>query len=437
MGIAPGLLLLVPPLQIYFGLTPVNSGVSLGTWLLYYAGFYFMQVVVALYTIGSFRWETLMLATASFPIYGQALVNAILNKDQKWHVTGSRGRRPSPFNFIFPQLMAFVFLLLTSVVGIWQAQVTGSFNLALVWNVLNTVVLGIFLAITYREARTARATRRRPRRGGPAWRSARASAPAPASAHVRPVHPPRWRPPMTFLTRLKYLIGVLVVVAAVAALALSMNNRISTVHDVSATVRTDDYTVGTPYAGMVVKRTVDVGDHVDEGDRLFVVQSSELARDIANDALKPEKSPYDIRGGSKVVIRATSAGKVAEVAPIEGAFVAANSSMATVQEQGTSYVQADFRLTPEAVRADAWCRRGHGPAARRADGARPRSTASACTPTATVPPRACARCRRRLNNRGLFASGTPVNVDVALRRDGLVESVRAALAGLLTPGGLR
>ena len=88
IGFAPGLLLLVPPLQIYFGLAPINSGVSFGTWLIYYLGFYFMQVVVALYTIGSFRWETLMLATASFPIYGRALVNAVFNKDQKWHVTG-------------------------------------------------------------------------------------------------------------------------------------------------------------------------------------------------------------------------------------------------------------------------------------------------------------------------------------------------------------
>jgi len=97
MGVAPGLLLLVPPLQIYFGLAPINSSVSFGTWLLYYLGFYGMQVIVALYTIGSFRWETLMLATASFPIYGRALVNAIFNKDQKWHVTGSMKKKASPF----------------------------------------------------------------------------------------------------------------------------------------------------------------------------------------------------------------------------------------------------------------------------------------------------------------------------------------------------
>ena len=153
VGIAPGLLLLVPPLQIYFGLAPINSGVSFGTWLLYYLGFYFMQVVVALYTIGSFRWETLMLATASFPIYGRALVNAVFKKDQKWHVTGSTGKKASPFNFITHQLMAFVFLAITSVVGIWQAFTVSSFTLALLWNLLNTFILGLFVATAFRESR--------------------------------------------------------------------------------------------------------------------------------------------------------------------------------------------------------------------------------------------------------------------------------------------
>ena len=171
MGVAPGLLLLVPPLQIYFGLAPINSGVSFGTWLLYYLGFYGMQVVVALYTIGSFRWETLMLATASFPIYGRALVNAIFNKDQKWHVTGSTAKKASPFNFITHQLMAFVFLAITSVVGIWQALTVSSFTLALFWNLLNTFILGLFVVTALRESRGNRReakgkprTRRQPKR---------------------------------------------------------------------------------------------------------------------------------------------------------------------------------------------------------------------------------------------------------------------------------
>lgn len=239
---------------------------------------------------------------------------------------------------------------------------------------------------------------------------------------------------MSFLTRVKYLVGLGLVVVAVGALALKMDDRISTVHDVTATVRTDDYTVGTPYPGMVVKRKVDVGDRVDEGDPLFVVKSNELARDIANDALEPKKSAYDVRGGNKVVIRATSAGKVAEVQPIKGAFVTANSTLARVEEQGSSYVQADFRLTPKQYAA---MRRVEEVSVRLPDERTVRAEIeqirvhtdgdSAATRVRAVSP--------ALNNRGLFASGTPVDVEVTLREDGLAESVRSAVAGLLTPGG--
>ena len=238
---------------------------------------------------------------------------------------------------------------------------------------------------------------------------------------------------MNVLTRLKYLIGMVLVVGAVAALTMSMNHRISTVHDVSATVRTDDYTVGAPYAGTVVERKVDVGDQVAEGDALFVVQSSDLARDVARDAVDPDKSPYDIRGAGKVVVRATSAGKVAEVKPIEGAYVAANSTLAQVQEQGTSYVQADFRLTPKQY---AMMREADEVTVRLPDEQSVRAEIDRVV-VQTAGESAATRLRvvsPALNNRGLFASGTPVDVDVTLARDGLVESVRAMLAGLLTPG---
>jgi cellulose synthase (UDP-forming) len=177
IGIAPGILLLVPPMQIYLGLAPINSGVSFGQWLLYYAGFYFMQVIVALYTIGSFRWETLMLAAASFPIYGKALVNAITNKDTKWHVTGAKRRKASPFNFISQQLMAFVFLAITSVVGIWQAMTVSAFTLALFWNLLNTFILGAFVITAFRESRH----NRREEKGLPPKGSAKVAAEAAAA----------------------------------------------------------------------------------------------------------------------------------------------------------------------------------------------------------------------------------------------------------------
>ena len=151
-GISPLLLLLVPPLEIYFDLRPVTMDLSVGTWFLYYAGFYVMQILLAWFAVGSFKWETLTLATVSFPIYTKALVNVISGKDVGWHVTGQSTRR-SPFNFVLPQMMFFVFLALTTVVAVWRDTQNETFTLATAWNATNTVILGAFLIAVSRESR--------------------------------------------------------------------------------------------------------------------------------------------------------------------------------------------------------------------------------------------------------------------------------------------
>jgi len=151
-GIAPALLLLVPPLEIFFDLRPVNLSIDVTTWLTFYAGFYLMQILLAFYTLGSFRWEVLMLASVSFPIYAQALVNAFAGKEQKWHVTGSTSKASSPFNFMIPQIVVFVFLLLSSAIAIWRDMGNSQLTLATAWNVTNTFILGSFMIVACREA---------------------------------------------------------------------------------------------------------------------------------------------------------------------------------------------------------------------------------------------------------------------------------------------
>jgi len=162
-GIAPLLLIMVPPLQIFFNLTPMNLTITPATWLLYYAGFYVMQVLVAFYTLGSFRWQTLLMAAVSFPIYVRALLNAVFKREQAWHVTGSKGAYRSPFAFIQPQVLVFVFLALTTVVGAWKDLSNGYPSLALAWNATNTIILGGFVITAWREGRSARRALRKPR----------------------------------------------------------------------------------------------------------------------------------------------------------------------------------------------------------------------------------------------------------------------------------
>ncbi|WP_341954580.1 glycosyltransferase [Salinibacterium sp. TMP30] len=163
-GISPLLLMVVPALEIYFDLRPMNLSTTVVTWVLYYAGFYVIQIVLAFYTMGSFRWETLMLATVSAPIYLAALLNVLTGKEQSWSATGDRSKMSSPFNFMIPQVLFFVFLLLTSFVAIFRDIDNEVLTLATAWNVTNTVIMGSFVAAAMREhvslSRSHRLTRR-------------------------------------------------------------------------------------------------------------------------------------------------------------------------------------------------------------------------------------------------------------------------------------
>jgi len=163
-GIVPGLLLFVPALEIFFDLRPVNLDVGPLAWVLFYSGFYVMQVLLAALTMGTFRWEVLMLASTSFPIYARALRNAFIGVDQKWHVTGTTGRASSAFNFMIPQVLVFVFLLGTTFVSLWRDATMAQFNIATFWNIVNTLALGAFVVVGLLEDRRSRTHQHAPAR---------------------------------------------------------------------------------------------------------------------------------------------------------------------------------------------------------------------------------------------------------------------------------
>ena len=112
--------------------------------------------MLAFFTLGSFRWEVLMLASSSFPIYMKAFMNVIIGRDQAWSVTGAKSKAASPFNFITLQVVTFVFLVATTAVGIWRDVLNAQVSIATVWCGLNSVVLGTFLLVALDELRHQR-----------------------------------------------------------------------------------------------------------------------------------------------------------------------------------------------------------------------------------------------------------------------------------------
>ncbi len=157
LGITPGLLMAVPLLEIFFDLHPMNLTVSWWQWVLFYSGFYIMQIVLASVVLGRFRWEVLVLSVCSFPIYAKALYNALLGIDQAWSVTGAKNsKRVSAFNFMIPQVLTFVAVVLALVTSIWRDLRLGFLNIATVWLSINSVALIAFLWIGVQESVRAR-----------------------------------------------------------------------------------------------------------------------------------------------------------------------------------------------------------------------------------------------------------------------------------------
>jgi cellulose synthase (UDP-forming) len=159
IGFSIFMLLLLPPLQIFFNLSPISTSIPVWQWAIMYSGFYVSQLILAFYTMGGFKIKTLMLASVSFPIYIKAFFNALSGKDQAWHATNSISY-DSPFNYIRMQVYIFIFLLLTTAVGTIKALYTQEFSISLAWNALNTFVFGYFICMASVEGRVLKRQRK-------------------------------------------------------------------------------------------------------------------------------------------------------------------------------------------------------------------------------------------------------------------------------------
>ena len=150
-GFAIAGLLTLPVLQIYFNLTPIALNISFLKWIVLYSGFYFTQLLLSALTMGGLKYQSLMLSAASFPIFIKAFFNALRNKNEAWHATNRIGSYDSPFNYIQSQTLVFLFLLITTFVGVWKSIYTMEFSVSIIWCAINTIVFGCFVYVALRE----------------------------------------------------------------------------------------------------------------------------------------------------------------------------------------------------------------------------------------------------------------------------------------------
>lgn len=234
---------------------------------------------------------------------------------------------------------------------------------------------------------------------------------------------------MTWRKRIGLVIGLLFVVALAAGLTMYVNANNGKIAGRSASLVAEDYPVGTDYSGTITKQYVKVGDDVKAGQPLFEIQSPILARDLTQGLVTKTSLAHELKGNDTLVITATNAGQVDSVAYANGAFVPANSTIATVQQAGTMYISADFLLTAK-------------------DYSRipPSATVQVMLPNNKKITAKVGRIQVTTENgeartvvrayssdlaksAGLFAVGTPVDATLYLKNDGLVTDVTHTVTG--------
>lgn len=242
---------------------------------------------------------------------------------------------------------------------------------------------------------------------------------------------------MTWANRFRLLVGLIVVVAIVAACTLIFNQRQHRAQSTSATIVAQSYPVGTDYGGIVTRQYAEVGDQVVAGAPLFDVRSLQLQRDAESGNIDPSALGALSSDGTSTVV-ATVDGTLASVAVPQGGFAQAGAVLGTLDRAQSLFVDAEFLLS-----ARDYARIVAGG---KAELLLPDQSVLAGQisniDVETIDGQALSTVRiasdalAEADATGLFEPGTPVTVTLSLREDGPIAGVADAVQDLMRKIGL-
>lgn len=151
---------------------------------------------------------------------------------------------------------------------------------------------------------------------------------------------------MTWSTRIRLVLGVLMVVVVVGALTVALSHRKGEVTAGSAEIDAVTYAVGTDYAGAVVEQFVERGDVVAAGDPIATIQSNDLVRDLTDGIVVSSTEVFRVNADSTLTVSSPVAGVVMSTDALTGAYAPAGGAVATIAAVDTLFVSAEFRLSP-------------------------------------------------------------------------------------------
>jgi multidrug resistance efflux pump len=243
---------------------------------------------------------------------------------------------------------------------------------------------------------------------------------------------------MTWANRMRLVVGLIVVVAVVAAATLILSQRQTETASTTASIKAISYSIGSDYAGTVTDAKVKVGQSVRAGQPLLVIQSASLARDQKSKTTVPTNSAYRVGPGGVVTLLATEPGFVSNVGASVGGFVAAGAPLATIDRSGSLYVLATFHLDPyDFSRIDNGAEVGLTlPNQQLLVGQVSQINVTTESGSADASIKVRSSELRRGSYSGLVEPGTPISAILHLRDDGPLAGVKETFLSLVRQSGL-
>ncbi len=146
-------------------------------------------------------------------------------------------------------------------------------------------------------------------------------------------------------SRIRFIAGIMAVLLICMSLFVYLNYSMSRVDSIDAQLQSDTYTVGIDYSGIIEKQYVDEGAYIKTEDPLFELRSPTLSDAIRNNDVAKSSLLYSLTDDGLVTISAAAPGQVQTIGYRQGAFVPANSQIATINIENKLFVEATYKLS--------------------------------------------------------------------------------------------
>jgi cellulose synthase (UDP-forming) len=148
LSVAALILMCLPAVYLLFGLSPIRTDIS--TWLIHYAPFYLMIMLVTVLQLGGFKPSAIVTSIAAAPVHVRALIMAIFKRKVRWTVTNAGPGGLPGVELVLPHVTLLLLNAVAIGVGVRALSLRGTdvagVGLSIAWAAIYVLVLGRVVA---------------------------------------------------------------------------------------------------------------------------------------------------------------------------------------------------------------------------------------------------------------------------------------------------